>query len=88
MADYSHPIRDLDVTAYQRSEKSGVGPKWLARFYGAQNWPILFQGETEDEVVQKAEIFRSETIAKHEAAFVARQEALAKAREAKKRAAS
>lgn len=81
-----HPIRALEIVAYRRSEQSEIGPAWISRFSPDKGWPILFQGASEDEVIGKAEAFRSETIAKHEAAYIKRQEALQKARAAKKAA--
>ena len=62
-----HPIQSVEIVSYCRSERSETGPKWIARYLGNKNWTILFQGSTEDEVVEKAEAFRAETIANLEA---------------------
>lgn len=79
-----HPIRELEIVSYRRSGQPEIGPEWIARFSPDKGWPILFQGDSQDEVISKAEAFREETIAKNEAAYIKRQEALVKARAAKK----
>lgn len=77
-----HPFRDLEVHAFE-----GVGSaagRAVARFYPYDAVPMIFTGASVDEVTDKAEAFRAETIEKHEASFIARTEALEKARAARK----
>lgn len=76
-----HPFRDAALHVYQ-----GIGAaegRFVAMFHPYSGYPIRFSGSTADEVVAKAEAFRDDAIAKHEASFIARSEALAKAREAR-----
>lgn len=79
---YRHPIRNLPVWVWQAPEGQ-QGPRWIAKFGPGHAFPIHFVGETEAEVRAKAEQFRAETIEQNEAAYIARQENIAKAREAR-----
>lgn len=80
-----HPIRKQTVRVFKE-----VGADfYLARFGTGREFPIIFSGANEHEARQAAEDFRADTLEKHEAAYVARQVALEKARAAKtKKAAS
>lgn len=80
-----HPIRAAELHVFQ-----GIGAAsgcYAARFHPYDTYPLLFTGASADAVEAKAEDFRSEIIAKHEAAFAARAQAK-QARLAKKEAAN
>ena len=70
-----HPIRELDVWTYSSPEHG-----WIAQFENGRQFPIQFRGWSEAEVMHKAEAFREDTIAKHEAKYVARKIATEKAK--------
>jgi hypothetical protein len=55
-------------------------PAYLARFYPYATYPVFATGQTPQEAAAKLEAIRTEAIEKFEAAYVARQEALATAR--------
>ena len=77
-----HPIRSAEVHVFE-----GVGlahGRSIARFWPYGKYPVFFTGATAAEAEAQAEAFRTETIAKHEAAFAIRAEARAKARAARK----
>lgn len=78
-----HPIRDHAVNVWQAPEGQ-AGPKWIALFGDGYAFPIRFSADTEADVRNKAETFRAETVAKHEATYLARLAAVEKARTAKK----
>lgn len=82
MTEYRHPMRKARLCVYQ--QVSGDGPAFVAHFEPMKTYPMQFRGDTQEHVKQRAEDFRADAIAKHEAAYVTRQEALAKAREARK----
>lgn len=74
-----HPFRDAQLSVYRRLD----GGECVAMFAPFDSYPILFRAPTEDDVRQKAEAFRHDAIERHEAAFIARSEALSKARAAR-----
>lgn len=77
-----HPFRDAELRVFQRTD----GGEFIARFAPYATYPVVWAGATEAVVREAAEAFRADAIAKHEAGFIARSEALAKAREARKSA--
>lgn len=81
----SHPIRDAELHIFERCDGGANGPQHIARFWPYQTWPIFFAADGYFDVQWKAEDFRADVIAKNEAAVIARQEALAKARAARKK---
>ena len=76
-----HPIRDEIVNVWIAPDGQ-AGPRAIAMFGTGGNFPIYFAG-SEAEAREKAEAFRADVIAKNEAAFLARQENIAKARAAR-----
>jgi hypothetical protein len=68
-----HPIRDLKINAYCGERE------WIALLGNGNGFPF-FRAKTRSAVIAKAEAFKAETIAKHEAGFIARQAAAEKAR--------
>ena len=67
-----HPFRDAELRVYRRLD----GGEFVARFAPTATYPLLFSATSEVAVREKAETFRADAIARHEDAFVARQEAL------------
>lgn len=68
-----HPIRAAELHVFQ-----GLGAasgRYVARFHPYDTYPLLFTGPSAEKVEAKAEAFRSEVIAKQEAAFAARAQA-------------
>jgi len=85
-----HPIRDAALHVFERTDDAAQGPRFMARFYPYSIYPVFFTGPTKDAAIASAEELRAEAIAKHEAAYILKQEAKAKAkaaRDAKKEAA-
>lgn len=74
-----HPIRDAEIRIF----KSVNDDEHVGRLKPYDTWPILFFGRSEDDVRQQMEFWIANVIAKNEATSIARQEALAKAREAR-----
>lgn len=75
-----HPIRRQTVNVWQAPPGQG-SPRWIAMFGDGNAYPIRFSGETESDVRARAEAFRQDVIAKHEAAVLARQAVSERARE-------
>ena len=82
MSEYRHPMRKARLCVYQ--QVSGDGPAFVAHFEPQRTYPMQFRGDSQEQVTQRAEDFRAEAIEKNEAAYVARQEGLAKFREARR----
>jgi hypothetical protein len=78
----THPIRAQRINVWQAPPGQG-SPRWIALFGDGSAFPIRFTGETESDVRARAEAFRSDVCAKHEAAYEARLLAMEKARSAK-----
>ena len=76
MTSIHHPIRDAEIRTYQGDEDC------IALLHGFPS--PFFRGATRAEAGEKAETFRQGVLDQHEAAFIARQEAAAKARETAK----
>ncbi|QDP57348.1 MAG: hypothetical protein Unbinned3696contig1008_26 [Prokaryotic dsDNA virus sp.] len=76
MTSIHHPIRDAKVRTYRGDEDC------IAILHGFPS--PFFRGATCYEASDKAEAFRKGVLDQHEAAFIARQEAAAKARETAK----
>lgn len=75
-----HPMRDAVVHIWTATEPMDNQPAYLARLYPYSTYPIFATGDTPEEAAAKLEAIRAEAIAKFEAAYIARQEALAVAR--------
>jgi hypothetical protein len=73
-----HPLRDIGIAVFQCVE--GEGPRFIAKFEPFNGYPIFFTGDTADAARQQARDFADDAVTKHEAAFIARQEGLVKAR--------
>ncbi|MGN7869360.1 hypothetical protein [Paracoccus sp. 22332] len=72
-ASEQHPIRSAELHVFQ-----GLGAasgRYVARFHPYDTYPVLFTGPSAEAVEAKAEAFRSDAIARHEAAFTARAQA-------------
>lgn len=82
MAEYKHPMRDLEVIVYQKITE-GTGPLFIAKYEPFQVHPIFFQGSSEEEVRKKAKDFADEAVAKHEQTYIARRANMEKARAAR-----
>jgi len=80
---HEHPFRKARLCVYQQVE--GDGPEWIAFFEPQHKYPIVFRCESQQTVTKKAETFRQEAIDKHEHNYSVKQEALVKARAAKKK---
>jgi hypothetical protein len=78
-----HPIRAHRVNVWQAPAGQG-SPRWIALFGDGEAFPIRFSGETESDVRARAEAFRTDVIAKHEAGYITRMEALAASRAVRK----
>ena len=74
-----HPMRDIQISVYQRIE--GSGPAFKASYGDHRTYPIFFPADTAEAARASAQAFADEAIAKHEAAFIARAEAIEKARQ-------
>ena len=77
--DIQHPIRRLAVHVW-RSDDAPDDARFLAMFWPYSAMPIFFAAESDEAARAKAEAFRADAIEKHEAASVARREAVEKAR--------
>ncbi len=86
-----HPFRAAPLHVFERIFDGDMsGYAFIAQFHPYKTYPVFFPGATEEAARVSAETFRDETVAKYEAQFIARQEAIEKARltrEAKKEAA-
>jgi hypothetical protein len=80
--DYKHPMRDLEVIVYQRVE-GGSGPLFIGKYEPFHVYPVFFQGDTLDEVKQKAKKFADDAVEKHEATYQVRKTNAEKARAAR-----
>jgi len=78
-----HPFRDAELHVFMRCNANGKGASYLARFFPYDTYPVLFFAASHDAAIAKAETFRADTIAKYEAAFITRQQAVEKARAAR-----
>lgn len=74
-------MRDMGLHVYRRTD----GKRYIAHFSELRVSPITFFDETEQGVIEKAETWRSEQVENNEAAYIARQTALEKARAARKK---
>ena len=74
-----HPMRDAEVHVFKRIDAD----VFISRLHPYDAYPIFWTAETEAEARVMAETFRDDAVAKHEAGFITRSEALAKAREAR-----
>lgn len=73
-----HPIRNAELHVFR-----GIGSaegRFIARFYPYDTYPIFFTAKSETAAREAGENFRSETIEKHEQAFINRAKAIEKAR--------
>lgn len=82
---FEHPFRTAPLHLFQRMDDQGGGVQWIGRFAPYTTWPVFVQGQSEADVIEKAEAFRAEELAKYEAAWIGRREALEKAREKRRK---
>jgi hypothetical protein len=86
MTNHEHPIRKAQLHTFSRVDgNTGTGVEFIARFHPYATWPVFFHGESEDAVIDKAEKFRTETIAQHEQAYQNRMAGRDKAKAARDR---
>ena len=76
-----HPFRDAELCVFKRIDAD----EFVARFKPYDTYPVFWTGATEAEARERAEAFRADAIAKHEADFIARAEAAAKAKKIRAR---
>ncbi len=76
---YRHPMRSVEIHTFSRSGPSETGAAWRAQFYPYDTYPLVFNGNTEADVIARAETFRDEVVATNEAAYITRRENSAKA---------
>ncbi|MGR3524880.1 MAG: hypothetical protein ACU0CT_02635 [Paracoccaceae bacterium] len=75
-----HPMRDAAIHIWTATALAENQPAYIARLYPYNTYPIFATGETPQEAAAKLEAIRTEALTKFEAAYIARQEALALAR--------
>lgn len=75
-----HPMRDAVIHIWTATDPMQNQPAYIARFYPYNTYPIFTTGDTPQEAAAKLEAIRTEALTKFEAAYIARQEALALAR--------
>ena len=75
-----HPMRDAAIHIWTATDPMKNQPAYLARFYPYSTYPVFATGDTPEEAAAKLEAIRTEAIDRFEAAYIARQEALALAR--------
>jgi len=85
MSEFEHPWRNAPLHTFKRTNTDGKGFEWFALFYPYDTYTVFHHGKTEKEAIASAERMRDEAIAKHEAAYISRKEALKKAAETRKR---
>jgi hypothetical protein len=73
-------MRDAAIHIWTATDPIEGQTAYLARFYPYSLYPVFATGQTPEEAAAKLEAIRAEAIEKHEAAYVARQDALAIAR--------
>lgn len=83
MTEYRHPMRDLDIHVFQRTDPNGDGRNFIAKFYPYNISPIFAYGDTAEGAYSAADDFRNEAVEKNEAAYQTRMAALAKSRAAR-----
>jgi hypothetical protein len=82
MNDKKHPMRDVSISVYERVQGT-TGPQFIAKYEPFQVHPIFFHGATKEEAEKGARQFADSAVEKYEATYLARVEALTKARERK-----
>lgn len=75
-----HPMRDAPIHVWGAEYQQDGQADYIARFYPYSTYPIFAAGSTPQEAAAKLEAIRTEALTKFEAAYIARQEALALAR--------
>lgn len=76
-----HPFRGAELCVFKRIDAD----EFVARFKPYDTYPVFWTGATEAEARERAEAFRADAIVKHEADFIARAEAAAKAKKIRAR---
>lgn len=81
-----HPLRSAKIRVFREVIDGGkTGLKSFRAVIGADGWcPTYFTGTTYQAARDAAEAWRRKQLAKHEAGYIRRQEAAAKARSAKR----
>lgn len=83
MTDIKHPMRDIEIGVYQSIK--GDDPPFLAFMLPRANYHVFYHGDTAEEAEASARKAAEEAVAKYEATYIARMEALEKARESSKK---
>jgi hypothetical protein len=79
-----HPMRNAPIHVFQRVDNDGTGATFIARLHPYDTYPVFWHGKTAEAAKQSCADFVAEAVAKHEAAYVTRQENAQKARAAAK----
>jgi len=82
MSIQKHPMRDISISVYERVQGT-TGPQFIAKYEPFHVHPIFFHGTTKENAEQSARQFADSAVEKYEATYLARVEALVKAREKK-----
>ena len=83
MTNHEHPIRKAELHTWGRILPNGKGASFISRFHPYDTWPIFFHGDSEAATIEKAETFRTETIAQNEQAYQNRMAGRDKAKAAR-----
>jgi hypothetical protein len=83
-----HPIRNAPLHTWARCDENEGGAQYIAMFAPYASYPMYFKAPTLESVTSAAEDFRTESIQKHEAAVLVRQENKMKAKLAAREAAA
>lgn len=82
MDKMKHPMRDISISVYERVQGT-TGPQFIAKYEPFHVYPIFFHGATKESAEQSARQFADDAVEKYGATYLARVEALVKAREKK-----
>lgn len=85
MSEIHHPIRDAILVVYGKLSPEKPGPAFMGRFEPARIWPVIFYGDSVEDVVLKAERLRADTIERNEQSYINKVRAAEQARAAKKK---
>lgn len=74
-----HPMRTAEKKIYKCVDSN----EHIGRFLPAKTYPMIFSGDSAEEVEQKMDAFATECADKNEANYIARSAAIEKARKAR-----
>ena len=80
METKKHPMRGISISVYERVQGT-TGPQFIAKYEPFHVHPIFFHGATKESAEESARQFADSAVEKYEATYLARVEALVKARE-------